>query len=71
MDMLKNHTLIVNPENNTIKKILKLNEKGEMDKVKLLTNHVHDLAMLEQKRFTGKELHEFIENANKVLELIK
>ena len=42
-----------------------------MDKVKLLTNHIHDLAMLEQKRFTGKELHEFIENANKVLEMIK
>ncbi len=71
MDMLKNHTLIVNPENKTIKKILKLNDKGEMNKVKLLTNHIHDLAMLEQKRFTGKELHTFIENANKVLEMIK
>jgi len=71
MDMLKNHTLIVNPANETIKKILQLNEKGEMDKVKLLANHIHDLAMLEQKRFTGKELHAFIENANKVLEMIK
>ncbi|MCK5051696.1 MAG: molecular chaperone HtpG [Candidatus Cloacimonetes bacterium] len=71
MDMLKNHTLIVNPENKTIKKILKLYEKGKTDKVKLLTNHIHDLAMLEQKRFTGKELHAFIENANKVLEMIK
>ncbi len=71
MDMLKNHTLIVNPENETIKKILKLDEKGKTDKVKLLTNHIHDLAMLEQKRFTGKELHAFIENANKVLEMIK
>ncbi len=71
MDMLKNHTLIVNPENKTIKKILQLNKKGEKNKVKLLTNHIHDLAMLEQKRFTGKELHAFIENANKVLEMIK
>jgi len=71
MDMLKNHTLIVNPKNETIKKILKLNEKGETDKVDLLTNHIHDLAMLEQKRFSGKELHSFIENANKVLGMIK
>ncbi|MDP8203913.1 MAG: molecular chaperone HtpG, partial [Candidatus Tenebribacter mawsonii] len=71
MDMLKNHTLIVNPNNETIKKILKLNEKGETDKVDLLTNHIHDLAMLEQKRFSGKELHSFIENANKVLGMIK
>ena len=70
MDMLKNHTLIVNPENEIIKKILKFNEKGEMDKVKMLTNHIHDLAMLEQKRFTGKELHAFIENANNVLKMI-
>ena len=71
MDMLKNHTLIVNPENDTIKKILALNEKGETEKVELLTNHIHDLAMLEQKRFSGKELHTFIENANKVLGMIK
>ena len=71
MDMLKNHTLIVNPENKTIKKILQLNKKDEKKKVKFLVNHIHDLAMLEQKRFTGKELHAFIENANKVLEMIK
>ncbi len=71
MDMLKNHTLIVNPENKIIKKILQLNKKDEKKKVKFLTKHIHDLAMLEQKRFTGKELHAFIENANKVLGMIK
>lgn len=71
MDMLKNHTLIVNPENETIKKIVQLDKKGKTEQVNLLTKHVHDLAMLEQKRFTGKELHTFIENANKILEMIK
>ena len=71
MDMLKNHTLIVNPQNKIIKKILQLNKKDEKKKVKFLTKHIHDLAMLEQKRFSGKELHTFIENANKVLEMIK
>ncbi|MCF7859491.1 MAG: molecular chaperone HtpG [Candidatus Cloacimonetes bacterium] len=71
MDMLKNHTLIVNPQNETIQKIVKMEEKGNDEQVKLLTKYIHDLAMLEQKRFTGKELHSFIENANKVMKLIK
>ncbi len=70
-DMLKNHTLIVNPENETIKGILKLAEKGKKDKVKLLVKYIHELALLEQKRFTGKELQAFIEKSNKILKLIK
>jgi molecular chaperone HtpG len=70
-DMLKNHTLIVNPENETIKSILKLAEKGKKDKVELLVKYIHELALLEQKRFTGKELQAFIEKANKILGMIK
>ena len=71
MDMLKNHTLIVNPDNKTIIKILDLYDKNEIDKAKLLISYVHQLALLEQKAFTGKELKEFIEQANKVLALIE
>jgi molecular chaperone HtpG len=70
-DMLKNHTLIVNPENETIKSILKLAEKGKKDKVELLVKYIHELALLEQKRFSGKELQAFIEKANKILEMVK
>ncbi|MBC8415765.1 MAG: molecular chaperone HtpG, partial [Candidatus Cloacimonetes bacterium] len=70
-DMLKNHTLIVNPENETIKSILKLAEKGKKDKVELLIKYIHELALLEQKRFSGKELTAFIEKANKILNMIK
>ena len=70
-DMLKNHTLIVNPENEIIKNILKLEEKGKKDKVELLVKYIHELALLEQKRFSGKELQAFIEKANKILKLIK
>ncbi len=69
-DMLKNHTVIVNPENETIKKILKFYEDGKVDDAKLLINYVHELALLEQKQFTGKELKSFIVNSNKVLEMI-
>jgi molecular chaperone HtpG len=70
-DMLKNHTLIINPENETIKNILKLAEKGKQDKAELLIKYIHELALLEQKRFTGKELQSFIEKANKILNMIK
>ncbi|MCK4313068.1 MAG: molecular chaperone HtpG [Candidatus Cloacimonetes bacterium] len=70
-DMLKNHTLVVNPENETIKKILKFYDNSEKEKVGLLVKYIHELALLEQKRFTGKELQAFIEKSNKILKLIK
>ncbi len=70
MDMLKNHTLMINPNNKTIKNIIALDKKGEKDKAKLLTEYVHDLSLLEQKKFTGKDLKAFISNANKVLDLL-
>ncbi|MDO9576736.1 MAG: molecular chaperone HtpG [Candidatus Cloacimonadales bacterium] len=69
-DMLKNHTLAVNPDNETIKKIVDLYDKGDMEKVDLLVNYIHELALLEQKRFSGKELQSFIAKANKVLGMI-
>lgn len=70
MDMLKNHNLIVNPDNDTIKKIVEFYDNNEIEKAELLVNYIHELAMLEQKRFSGKELQAFIEKANKVLGMI-
>jgi len=58
-DMLKTHNIVVNPENETIKKILKFSDENKQDKVELLVNYVHELALLEQKQFTGEELHSF------------
>ncbi len=69
-DMLKNHTLAVNPDNETIGKIVEFYDKGDMEKVELLVNYIHELALLEQKRFSGKELQAFISKANKVLGMI-
>ena len=69
-DMLKNHKLILNSENPTIKKIVKLKEAGESAKVKTMVNFVHELALLEQKPFSGEELKKFIADANKIIELI-
>jgi molecular chaperone HtpG len=69
-DMLQNHSIIVNASNKTVQKIVKLYEEGKTDKVKTLVHYIHDLAMLEQKQFTGKELQQFISQANKVLQMV-
>ncbi len=70
-DFLKNHTLVLNAENPTVKRILDLKAKGNDEEVQLLCNFIHELALLEQKRFDGQELHGFLENAHKILTLVK
>ncbi|HQB41770.1 MAG TPA: molecular chaperone HtpG [Candidatus Cloacimonadota bacterium] len=69
-DMLKNHTLVINVENPTVKKVVELNEAGKTEDASVLAGYIHDLAMLEQKRFTGEELQSFIQKANKILTMI-
>jgi len=66
-DMLKYHSLVVNRENPIIKKILAMDEQGKNEEVKTLCSYIHDLSLLEQKPFSGKELKEFIAKANQVL----
>lgn len=68
--MLKNHTLIVNQENPTIKKILELSASGKTEEVKTLCAYIHDLSLLEQKAFSGNELKDFLARANKILNYI-
>lgn len=70
-EMLKNHTIIINNQNETIKNIVQYAENGKDKEVDLLVKYIHNLALLEQKRFTGKELKDFIEISNEVLKLIK
>ena len=69
-DMLQNHTLVVNVDNPTIQKIVTLKDQNETEKADLLIEYIHDLALIEQKQFSGKELQSFIEKSNKVLDLI-
>ncbi len=69
-DMLKYHSLIINQENPTIKKILELSAAGKTEETKTLCSYIHDLSLLEQKPFSGKELKAFIEKANKILNYI-
>lgn len=70
-DMLKNHSLIVNQANPTVKKILELNSNGKTEEVQTLCEYIHDLSMLEQKPFSGKELKAFLARANQILNYLK
>ncbi len=69
-DMLRHHTLVINAENETIKKVLELKDKNDNEKVNLLVNYLHELALLEQKQFSGKELQQFIIRSNEILKLV-
>lgn len=68
--MLKNHSLIINQENPTIKKILELSAMGKTEEVKTLCEYIHDLSMLEQKALSGTELKAFLARANQVLKYV-
>lgn len=70
-DMLKYHSLVVNRENHVIKKIVELDSAGKQEEVNTLCSYIHDLSLLEQKPFSGKELKDFIAKANQVLSYIQ
>ena len=69
-DMLKYHTLVVNQESPIVKKLVEMDANGKKEEVKILCSYIHDLSLLEQKPFSGKELKSFIEKANKILAYI-
>lgn len=69
--MLRNHTLIVNQENPTVKKVMELAAIGKTDEVKTICEYIHDLSMLEQKALSGNELKAFLNRANQILKYIQ
>jgi len=69
--MFKNHNLVINSNNSTVKKIGEFVDAGRKVDAELMVNYVHDLALMEQKSFNGKELQEFVKKANRILDLIK
>ncbi|MDP8220602.1 MAG: molecular chaperone HtpG, partial [Candidatus Stygibacter frigidus] len=69
-DMLSHHTLVVNAENEIVQKVLDLGDKNETDKVDLVVNYLHELALLEQKQFSGKQLQKFISRSTEILKLV-
>ncbi|MCL1826523.1 MAG: molecular chaperone HtpG [Candidatus Cloacimonetes bacterium] len=69
--LLSHHTFVLNAENPTVKKIFDLSRSDKKDDAKMLIDYIHDLALLEQKRFSGDELKAFVDRANKVLAMIQ
>lgn len=69
-DMLKYHTLVINPEHAVIQKLLALESAGKQEEVETICAYIHDLSLLEQKPFSGEELKKFIAKANKVMSYI-
>ncbi len=70
-DFLQNHILVVNPDNELIKKIIELDKENKTEQVETLAKYIHELALLEQKQFSGKELKDFLQHAHEVLDMIK
>lgn len=69
-DMLKYHTLVINPEHTVIQKLMALDSAGKQEEVETICAYIHDLSLLEQKPFSGEELKKFIAKANKVMSYI-
>ena len=59
-------TLIINTQNNIIKKIPSLDE----EKQELLCKHIYDLALISQRKLTAEELDNFISTSVQVLGFI-
>ena len=70
-DIFGDHTLVVNDANPTVKKILYLSNASEnADKIKMLVNHVYDLALMSQNNLKGDRLINFINRSNEIMNLL-
>ncbi len=70
MGFMNNHTLMLNTGNKSVKKVLQLKALNKDEEVKTLCDFIYKLALIEQKKFTGKELQDFVSVANNVLNII-
>lgn len=62
-------TLVLNRNNSLIQALVKLSDNSNRkDDVKLICQHVYDLAMLSHKQFEPEAMTAFIERSNKLLE---
>jgi molecular chaperone HtpG len=71
MNLLSNHTLVVNLEHPGVKSVLSMDALGRSEEADTLCRYLHQLALIEQQRFDGAELRKFVETAGQVLKMIK
>jgi molecular chaperone HtpG len=61
-------TLVLNKNNNLIKKVINIKDKDERkDEVKLICEHIYDLAMMSHKQLSADAMTKFIERSNMLL----
>lgn len=68
------HTLVINVNHPLVQNLLKLEQSqiittpdSTESTAQLLCQHIYDLALIAQKRFTGAEMQEFLDRSQKVL----
>lgn len=62
-------TLVLNSNNSLIKALMELKEQGDrQEDVKLICEHVYDLAMMSHKQLEPEAMTKFIERSNRILE---
>lgn len=62
-------TLVVNNNNKLIQNIM-ANSETKKDEVKLMCEHIYDLAVMSHRQLSPDEMTRFIERSNKILEMI-
>lgn len=61
-------TLVLNKNNDLIKKVIDIKDKDERkDEVKLICEHIYDLAMMSHKQLSADAMTKFIERSNMLL----
>ncbi|HEY9059786.1 MAG TPA: molecular chaperone HtpG [Pseudobacteroides sp.] len=61
-------TLVLNKNNDLIKKVINIKDKDERkDEVKLICEHIYDLAMMSHKQLSADAMTKFIERSNMLL----
>ncbi len=68
MDFLEEHTLVVNTAHPLVQNLQTMADEGkDPELVRLICNHVYDLALVTQKSFDATSARSFVERSNEVL----
>ncbi|MBN2427069.1 MAG: molecular chaperone HtpG [Deltaproteobacteria bacterium] len=70
VDLFKDSTFLVNAANPLVKNLVRIDQAGKKEEVRLLIDQIYDLAYLSHKSFDKKRMEAFLERSNKVLELL-
>lgn len=68
LDLLKNHTLVVNTRSSLVKNILGLSKGLSSAKADKLARTVYDMALLSSKIFDESEFSEYLKRTTETLE---